>query len=77
MYDWAFTSSLLCLITGNNANTDNSHVFTRVPINIHLPAYLAGRWEIRVTSETLTLFSDRVAPNGNRTKNASVKETEC
>ena len=68
---WASTSSLLCLVTGNNANTDNSPVSTS-PLCI--PLYQAwgmagGRWKI--TSETLTLFR-RTAPTGNRTRVASV-----
>ena len=65
------TSSLLCLVTGNGANTDNSPVPTS-PFCI--PPYQAwrvagGRWKI--TSDTLTLFR-RTAPTGNRTQIASV-----
>ena len=68
---WASTSSLLCLVTGNSANTDNSPVPTS-PFCI--PPYQAwrvagGRWKI--TSDTLTLFR-RTAPTGNRTRVASV-----
>ena len=68
---WASTSSLLCLVTGNNASTDNSSVSTS-PFCI--PPYQAwrvagGRWKI--TSETLTLFR-RTALTGNRTRVASV-----
>ena len=53
---WASTSSLLCLVTGNSANTDNSPVPTS-PFCI--PPYQAwrvagGRWKI--TSDTLTLL---------------------
>ena len=64
---WASTSSLLCLVTGNSANTDNSPAPTS-PFCI--PPYQAwrvagGRWKI--TSDTLTLFR-RTAPTGNRIK---------
>ena len=63
---WASTSPLLCLVTGNNANTDNSTVPTS-PFCI--PPYQArgmagGRWKI--TSDTFTIFR-RTAPTGNRT----------
>ena len=67
----ASTSSLLCLVTGNNANTDNSPLATS-PFCI--PPHQAwrvagGRWKI--SSDTLTLFR-RTAPTGNRTRVASV-----
>ena len=68
---WASTSSLLCSVTGNNANTDNSPVSTSP---FWIPPYqawrVAGRrWKI--TSDTFTLFQ-WTAPTGNRTRVTSV-----
>ena len=68
---WVSTSSSLCLVAGNNANTDNSPVSTS---RFCIPPYQAwrvagGRWKI--TSYTLELFR-RTAPTENRTRVASV-----
>ena len=67
---WASTSSLLCLVTGNNVNTDNLHC---PPVSLIYPVFGMGdcRREIKNTSDTLTLFRQTV-PIGNRTQVASV-----
>ena len=54
---WASTSSLLCLVTENNANTDNSPVSTS---HFCIPRIWLGGWQAgdEKSPQILSLFSD-------------------
>ena len=73
---WATTRSLLCLVTGNNANTDYSPVSTSPFCIPPYPALTVAGGRRKINSDTITLFRPN-RPNRESNPGRQCDMPEC